>query len=305
MITSTPSADLGITADPADGERDVLRQAAEITGLDVHDATLLRRHANATYLLPRSNAVARLGTSSEALAKATRAVELTRWLAGHDFPVTEPLDLHQPIDVHGTAVSFWHFYPQGKRAYPPVAALGHLLRRLHALPPPPMRLPAWQPLRSLSVALNAARTWLPETDAQFLTDHRDRLLRAVTEVTPALPPGLIHGDAARSNLLWDHDRAILGDWDGVCHGPREQDLTLTHQNVRFGLPAADRAAFAAAYGHDVTAWPGYPVLRDIHELHTLTSFLRLAPTDPEARAQLDLRITCLRQADHHTRWTAF
>jgi hypothetical protein len=55
--------------------------------------------------------------------------------------------------------------------------------------------------------------------------------------------------------------------------------------VRFGLPEDQRDAFIAAYGHDIRSWAGYPALRDIRELSTLSALLRDGHIDPRwARA---------------------
>jgi hypothetical protein len=221
------------------------------------------------------------------------------------FPVSRATGPRPARRRRRDAVSFWPSLPpsSNQRAYPPwTTALGRLLRQLHSLPPAPIRLPSWQPLRSLGLALEAALAWLAPAEAQFLTDHRDRLLRAVDEVEPVLPTGLIHGDAARSNLLWDHDRVILGDWDGVCQGPREQDLVLkpSERLLRPGpLPSAPPSP--PPPGHErPTTGPATASLRTSTSCTPLTSFLRLASTDPEARAQLDPahRLSTARRSPH-------
>lgn len=115
---------------------------------------------------------------------------------------------------------------------------------------------------------------------------------------------MIHGDAWTGNLLRDGDRVVLADWDAVSTGPREIDLIPTLQAPRFGLPARERDAFITAYGHDIRTWPGYPVLRDIRELSTMTALLRDAHLDPAARDQLQVRLTSLRTGDTR-QWTTF
>lgn len=115
---------------------------------------------------------------------------------------------------------------------------------------------------------------------------------------------MIHGDAWRGNLLHDGERVVLADWDAVSTGPREIDLVPTLQAVRFGLPAPERDAFVAAYGHDIQTWPGYQVLRAIRELSTLTALVRDARADPAAKDELQIRIRSLRTGDT-CRWTTF
>jgi hypothetical protein len=101
-----------------------------------------------------------------------------------------------------------------------------------------------------------------------------RLLDAYGRLSFQLPAGMIHGDAYRGNLLRDGHRVGLADWDAVSTGPREVDLIPTLQATRFGLPDEQRDAFVAAYGQDIRSWDGYPVLRDIRALSTLTALLR-------------------------------
>src|SRR5213076_2432735 len=128
----------------------------------------------------------------------------------------------------------------------------------------------------------------------WLTLHCERLLAAYRRLAFELPPGMIHGDAWRGNLLRGRGRAVLADWDHVSTGPREIDLIPTLQALRFGLPEGQRDAFIAAYGHDIRSWPGYTVLRDIRELSTMTALLRNAHTDPAACHELTVRLRSLR-----------
>src|SRR5438445_169749 len=79
----------------------------------------------------------------------------------------------------------------------------------------------------------------------------------------------------------------LADWDPVRPGPREADLIQPGApGNRFGLTEHDRRTFSDAYGYDVTAWPGWTILRDIRELHSLAAHVRAAPTSPPAAAEL-------------------
>ena len=115
---------------------------------------------------------------------------------------------------------------------------------------------------------------------------------------------MIHGDAWRGNLLRDGKRVVLSDWDTVSIGHREIDLIPTLQAPRFGLQEEERDAFIAAYGHDILAWEGYPVLREMRELSTLSAILRDGHTDPVARRELAIRLRSLRRGDNQ-RWTSF
>lgn len=120
-----------------------------------------------------------------------------------------------------------------------------------------------------------------------------------------LGEGFIHGDAYPCNMLWDGDHAVLGDWDEVAHGPRELDLVNTHQGARFGRDLAERKAFTAAYGWDVTSWSGFPTLRAMRDLHTLAVYIERSDSgDALAATELQHRLTTLRHGDAMARWRA-
>lgn len=70
-------------------------------------------------------------------------------------------------------------------------------------------------------------------------------------------------------------------------------------------PSETIGPFNAAYGYDVTTWPGFPVLREMRDLHTLGSYIRLADTGNEqAATQLRFRINTLKRGEVDARWNA-
>jgi Phosphotransferase enzyme family len=296
--TASPAADLPTVAASA------LHHAAERCGLDPCGARLIRLFATAVYHLPAADAVARIAlvTSPDAVTKLATSVRVTRWLAGIGFPAVEPLPVDQPVISHGCAVTFWRYLPQeGPRPGP--AELGCLLRWLHRLEPPGVLLPAYRPLVSVQRAIEAS--WAIEEDERtWLTNRRAQLLDAYDRLRFPLPAGMIHGDAYRGNLLREGHRVVLADWDAVSVGPREIDLVPTLQASRFGLPEHQRNAFIAAYGRDIRSWAGYPVLRDIRELSTISALLRDGHVNEIARRELQIRLRSLR-SDDDRRWTPF
>jgi hypothetical protein len=293
-----PVADLSQAAPQA------LANAARRSGLDDTGARLIRMFGTAVYHLPAAGAVARIVpvTSPQTAERLATSVRVTRWLATTGFPTVEPLPCDQPLTSHRCAVTFWRYLPQHGRQ-PPLAVLGLLLRRLHNLSPPPFPLPAYRPLGSVRRAIQASQA-ISDHERTWLTGHCQHLLHSYDQLTFDLPTGMIHGDAWRGNLLRDGEQAVLADWDAVSTGPREIDLIPTLQAPRFGLPAAERDAFIAAYRHDIRTWPGYPVLHAIRELSTLTALLRDSHTDTAAHAELQVRIRSLRTGDTHE-WTTF
>jgi len=296
--TTGPAADFPAAAESA------LRHAVRHSGLDARGTRLIRLFATAVYHLPAADAVARIALAAlpETVTRLAISVQVTRWLTGIGFPSVEPLPIEQPVTTDGCVVTFWRYLPQdGPDPVP--ADLGRLLRRLHGLGPPPVALPAYQPLVSARRAIASSRA-IEEGDRAWLGERCGQLLDAYNQLSFQLPAGMIHGDAYRGNLLRDGQRVVLADWDAVSTGPREVDLIPTLQAARFGLPYIQRDAFMAAYGQDIRSWDGYKVLRDIRELSTLTALLRDGHVDETARHELQIRLRSLHIGDCR-RWTVF
>lgn len=282
----------------------VLQEACSRTGLNASDAAALHRHAATLYLFEVDRVVVRLNHDIDDRKRAWTVVELTRWLTQQGFPSVAPTDVEQPIDIDDYTVTFWRYYPQGSRPKPTADHLGAMLQQLHALATPPVELGQYQPLKNFGDSA-AASTSLPTHDRVWLLERRTDLLGEYQKLDFPLGSGWIHGDAYPGNTLWDGDRALLGDWDEVGTGPRELDLVNTHQGARFGRTQAERHAFNSAYGYDVTTWPGFPVLREMRDLHTLGSYIRLADTGNEqAATQLSFRINTLKRGEVNTQWNA-
>jgi aminoglycoside phosphotransferase (APT) family kinase protein len=280
----------------------ILRIACDLAGLGHTTATPLHRHATSIWLLPDDGLVARISRSPDDRDRVGTAVAITRWLAAQGFPATEPADVDQPVEAAAASVTFWRYYPQNNRPAPGAAPLGGLLRRLHQLPEPPVQLADYVPLARLGTALESD-TPLAADDRAWLAEHRRQLLDGYRELDSELGVGWIHGDAYPGNTLWDGDRVLLGDWDEVARGPRELDLVNTHQGVRLGRTAAERQAFTDAYSWDVTAWPGFAVLREMRDIHTLGAYIdRAAGGDEAAAAEVRYRVQTLRAGDTAARW---
>lgn len=292
----------------------LLGAACRQAGIDPGDARLLRHFANAVYLV--SGAVARVDYGPDASTRSSSAVALTRWLVGRGFPATAPLELPsaaaQPIIVHDDgrdiAVTFWHYYAQPEplpaRDF---AALGRMARRLHTISGrPPATLPVYRPLTSLRIMLSTSPHGLDHNVRQWLTDRVACLLEKEATLQYPLGVGLIHADMHSGNMIYDSSRPsrpwLLGDWDSVCIGPREIDLTPTAAAPRFGLDDTSVTTFADTYGYDIREWDGVEVLRQIRELSTLPALIRLADTDPDSATELDHRLDSLQRDDTTVRW---
>ncbi|MEV2279202.1 phosphotransferase [Nocardiopsis sp. NPDC049922] len=274
-------------------------------GLPTTGLQPLRHHATGVYLLTDPQIVVRISPAHH-LESQRRALALTRWLKGHGVDVTAPCGLDQPV-VHGDHLAtFWAYYPQQGRPAPPPHHLGRILRRMHALADPPVELPSYTPLASLGRTLVTDTVLEPE-DRDWLTERRHHLLESYARLDfPLGPPRWIHGDAYPGNTLWAGSRVLLGDWDEAARGPRELDLANTlHGQRRFGRTSADIDAFWDAYQAPPRTWPGWRVLLDIRDLHTLSAFLRRAARpDVAAHREVRRRLATLRAGDTTTAWTS-
>ena len=235
--------------------------------------------ANAVYHLPRERVVARIRftpASYEAvLERFAAAVRVTRWLRSQGFPSVEPLDIDQPVIVPSHVATFWRYAAVTARTGRDATSLGHLLRQLHSLPPPPFPLPEANLLGSLRADLSSGDA-VPARERNWLLARADELERQYRESFSALGTGLVHGDAHAGNLLHTPGRVLLGDWDSVSYGPRELDLTPTSMWFRFGRPQAEWRSFCAAYDVDPAHLPSLPILQRLRELHALAAYIRNA-----------------------------
>jgi aminoglycoside phosphotransferase (APT) family kinase protein len=283
-----------------------LQAACAIAGLDARDARLLHIRGNAVYHLPHGGVIARLRSIPAQPGRVREqfiaALQTTFWLRGHGYPATEPLELDQPVAVDGHLATFWRYVTVTSTDTRDQATLGRLIRRLHALPPPDVRLPPANPLGSLRADLNGSDA-VTAADRQWLLATADDLEEQYQHAQWTLGTGLIHGDAHAGNLLHTPNGVMLGDWDAVSHGPRELDLVPTSMWYRYGRPRTEWDAFCAAYDANPGDLPGLPLLQKLRELQALAAYARNA-TDDAYRDELARRITSLKSGNRALPWRA-
>ena len=280
-----------------------LAEACAKAGLDANGARVIYARSNTVYRLAGRPVVVRLRYapgSSEWMTRIAASVAVTSWLAGQDFPTVRPLDADQPVTAHGYIVTFWHYVPQVGKQRRDIAVLGRLLRKLHSLPDPPVRLPAAKPLGSVREDTQHCE-WLNDAQRSWLLARCGELERQYATTAWTLGCGLIHGDAWPENLIHTSGGPVLADWDAVSHGPREQDLVPLSIGYRFGRPSSQWERLCEIYGADPSALAGLPVLQRMRELRTIAAYLR-APDHPQARAEATRRITDLMSGIQQQPW---
>jgi len=285
--------------------RTLLAEACRTAGLPTPSAaSLLALGENAVFDLGTPAVVVKIGRSPILAPRAERELAVAGWLHSHGVPVVRPYR-PEPLVADGHPVTLWHRLPTAVRPARP-ADLAPLLRVVHRLPAPPFPLPARELLAPVDGWLAAADGHVDPADAAFLRRRKESFVTAIAELSPALPPGVIHGDALPRNVHVGPDGPVLLDLENVSADLREHDLVvLALSQDRYGTPPADYAAFTAAYGWDVRDWPGFALLRGARETASASWVAQQTPGNPSAQAEFGRRVTSLRDGDTAVRWFAF
>jgi aminoglycoside phosphotransferase (APT) family kinase protein len=249
--------------------------------------------------------VVKVGRDRSLLPRAAHEVRVARWLAAHGVPAVRAAAPDARL-VAGHPVTVWHRLPPAPRPAGG-ADLAALLRLVHALPEPPFALPRRDPLDGVERWLRLAGDAVDPADAAWLRGLAAERRAAAAELRPHLPPGPLHGDALPRNVHVDPaGRPVLLDLETFGTGPREHDLVVMVLAAdRYGLPAAEYAAFAAAYGWDVREWAGCAVLRGVREAASCAWVAQRAPGNPAARREFAHRVATLRAGCTGARWHTF
>jgi hypothetical protein len=268
--------------------------------------TLLQLSNNAIFAALDAEAVIRITRSRKLGHRAVKAAALGRWFAQVGAP-TIRLSAHakdQPLDVDGLAATVWAYLPL-TAPKPDVTDLGAVLRAFHQLEPPPFDLPPWNPVADTRTRITDAEA-LHEADRQYLLEWCDRLEPQIVDLHRTQTPGLVHGDAHVGNLLRGSDQqVVLCDFDATSLGPWQFDLVAVPVGeARFGRPGV-HAQLAAAYGHDVTTDPAWPVLRQARELKMVAGALPRMATSAAIQQEFRVRLTSIKDNNQTARWTPF
>jgi thiamine kinase-like enzyme len=293
------------TIDTDSHYRTILEQACMLVGLDAGDATPLRFSENAIYKL-LGRIVARIGRPGQQAA-AAREVHVAQWLETSGLSAVRTLaGIEQPVVVADQPVTFWHELPPHQHGT--IRQVATTIRRLHQLSPPTsFPLGQIEPFVRLEQRIESAQSF-GEIDRAWMRDHLTRLRERWGELPEGLPWCVIHGDAWVGNVVsTDNGRTFLLDLERTSLGPPEWDLVhaaIKHHSFAWG-DVSEYQGFCEAYGHDVTSWSGFELLRDIREFRMTCMAVQSAQTNLTDRDQAVHRLACI-QGDHGPRpWTGW
>ena len=300
---------MGVTAMPTSTEFtparsvELAKAAAAAAGLTPEPAELIRLGTNAVLRLPDA-VVARVARDESWTTVAAREVAIATALHQSGVACVRPWPVAQPVIVQGHPVTFW-VEVSGPLQQPTLADLGDILRQLHDAEPK-VELPTLDPWGHMSQRIEQA----PLSGAQRRI-LRDALAWAQDEwsvVSFALDAGVIHGDAYLGNVVrGSDDSVLLLDFDSVCIGPREWDLTPTglYATSLGWITRAEYAAFVDAYGgFDVTQSSAFGVLARMRELR-MTAWLAMHAAESEVvAAEVSHRVACIADPQLPRRWSA-
>lgn len=280
-----------------------MREACRLARIEPDGAELITTRANAVWRLPDA-VVARVTMRREEFESAARSLQVSRWLAEQGLPVAPPWrnGPTEPIIVGDHAVTFWDELSTERQS---PRGIGAALRELHQVAelPSELELPPADPVALARWATMDPGGVLDEAQRNFINERLVTLSAEYSRLDFALPPGLVHRDAHGGNALGRDGTTVLGDWDFCAMGAREWDLIATAiEQDRMRRPASEYDEFVDAYGFNVREWPGFAVLRELHELWLIGGELRKAENSRVAAAEAKYRIATLQRGDTTEPW---
>lgn len=287
---------------------DARRVAATMCGqaeLPTCDLELLRFGSNAVFGVDQAH-VLRVMRPTTSEADVRREIELVREFGRLGVPTVRLADdvAQQPLRALDCLGTVWERLtaPDRDNVH---RSLGRLVRIFHQRTAD-LRVPLepWRQLASSDRRLAQQREHYAPEDVRMLTQWSERLASELDQVKPALPAGVIHGQAEVGNILLRAGQPVLIDFEQVSIGPREWDLVHTAVVVsRFGRPEQCYRDFAEAYGFDVRTWDGYQTYRRLWELCATTWLMQHDHHDRTVAQEVDVRLQTWREDNPDIRWT--
>lgn len=285
---------------------DALDKACRWAGLDPSGAVMLRLGENVLYRLASAPVVVRIARGPEYRMDACKEISVASWLASQGIAGATVFELGcvQPLDVDGFPVTFWSLLAGRSGDGEDSGALGKVLHTLHGLNRPSFDLPDVQPFARMAARLASAP--IPRADSDLLRERVVQLEDELALLRFQLPSVAVHGDAHVGNLMIVDGAPVLIDFEAFAWGPAEWDLAKIAAECSVGM--VDRRhydTFAAAYGHDITTWSGWPVLREIQRVKMVSWLAQNIEHSPRIHDEYAKRIETIRTGVLVTPWCGF
>jgi hypothetical protein len=228
----------------------VVREVAAALGLDARDAVVVRQTSSTVVDLAPAPVIARLWPAGRRdLDVVRRELAVTSYLAHAGAPVAAPWTEAGPHERAGLVVTLWWRVDHDPDRPLDGAAAGRALREVHdhltdhdgaGLP----HFARLDEVRAVAAILDPASAEAAELGEAI----------ALAEVVVAglgvqLQP--VHGDAWLGNVLRAPGGPVWSDFERLCLGPRELDLTCNETAARSRGRRPEDDAFLVGYGdHD-------------------------------------------------------
>ncbi len=230
---------------------------------------------------------------------ARKETHVSRWLNQSGIPTVQLIaHIAQPVEIEQQSVTFfWRELPPHRAT--DLAQTAKVLRRIHALHPPnDFALPDLAPFVRLEQRITEAVVFFDSTQRRWLLSHLNSLVEQYEDRPPGLLPSPVHGDAGGGNIVatFAQPTPIVLDLERFAYGPPEWDLTsIAVSCFTFGsIATAEWRRFSSGYGHDVTEWAGYPLLRSIRELRKKVTFAaQVASQRQDLATEAQYRLACI------------
>ena len=228
------------------------RSVAARYGIRVPDARVLMDCNNTVVLLgplPLVAKVCAVTTRPKGAAALAAELDIALHLGRNGAPIALP-STELPAVVHregDRALTFWRYQRHDPDAAVDGRAAGRALRECHRAMDTYEGRPSSFLGRQVAragrlLADTRALSELPDADRAFLADQYHRLTAELGGRD--LRWRLLHGDPHRGNVLVDGRRCLMIDFESVCTGPMEWDLSALPGGGAGQFPDVDRSLLA-------------------------------------------------------------
>lgn len=228
----------------------VAREVAADLGLDARHAVVLRQTGSTVVDLAPAPVVARVWPAGRRdLDVVHRELAVTSYLAHVGAPVAAPWTVAGPHERQGLLVTLWWRVDHDPDRPLDGAAAGRALREVHdhLTDHDGAGLPHFARLDEVRAVV--ATLDLAPAEAADLDEAIALAEVAVAGLDVRLQP--VHGDAWLGNVLRAPGGPVWSDFERLCLGPRELDLTCNETAARSRGRRPEDDAFLAGYGdHD-------------------------------------------------------